>query len=75
MKEIDLIGFWKEIDEATDLLIDTIDRSNALDKTSFGTFCCMIMEEFCKAHSLDVIVVSQWIADNVRIMNEKNGSY
>ena len=75
MNEIDLTSFWKDMDDAADLLIDTMGRSNAMDRISFGTFCCMIMEEFCRANSLDVIVFAQWIADNVRIMNERNGRY
>ena len=46
---------------------------NIMDKISFGTFCCMLMKEFCKKNSLDVIVFSQWLTDNIRIMNERIG--
>lgn len=50
MNEIDLTSFWKGMDDAADLLIDTMGRSNVMDRISFGTFCCMIMEEFCRAN-------------------------
>ena len=75
MKEFDLIAFWKRVDDATDLLADTLARSKAMDRIGFGTFCCVIMEEFCEAHSVDVIEFAQWIADNIWIMNDKNGRY
>lgn len=75
MEWIDLTTFWKEIDDATDLLANTMWRSNVMDRISFGAFCCMITEEFCNSNSLDVIAFSQWVADNIKIMNEKNGRY
>ena len=73
--EIDWNEFWNRHIEVCDLLADTLGRSNAMDKIEVGIFCCMIMEKFCKAHSLDVIEFSQWIADNIRILNEIIGRY
>ena len=71
MEWIDLTTFWKEIDDATDLLANTMWRSNVMDRISYGAFCYMITEEFCNSNSLDVIAFSQWVADNIKIMNEK----
>ena len=67
--------FWNGYIDASELLSDILERSNAMDKYSFGTFCCMCMDEYCKANSLDVIELSKWLAYNIRIMNEKNGRY
>lgn len=61
--------------ETLELLVDTKDRANNLSKNAFETFCCMIMEEYCRENSMDVVDFSQSIADNVRIMVKRKGSY
>ena len=73
--EIDWDEFCSRHIEVCDLLADTLERSNVMDKISFGTFCCMLMEELCKKKSLNVVVFSQWLTDNIRIMNERIGRY
>lgn len=55
------------------LISEVKEKSNTFDKTYFGSFCCTLIDEYCSVNKLDSIEVSQWIADNVKIMNEKCG--
>lgn len=69
----EFIEDWNDYVDACDLLTDTKGKAIGLKKVNFGTYCCMIMEEYCAANNLDPVEFSQWIADNVKIMAEKNG--
>ena len=55
------------------IMSDITERCNALDKLDFGSLCCTLVDEYCSVNNLDSIEVSQWLADNVKIMNEKCG--
>ena len=75
MQEINRDVLLKGCDAVYDLLTSTMEKTNAMDETSFGTFCCMITEEFCKAHSLDVVEFSQRLADSIWMVNKDFGRY
>ena len=75
MQKINIDELLKGYDDICDLLSSTTEKTNAMDKISFGTFCCMITEEFCKAHSLDVVGFSQWLADSIKMLNKDYGRY
>ena len=55
------------------ILSEITERCNALDKQDFGSLCCTLVDVYCSANKLDSIEFSRWLADNVKIMNEKCG--
>lgn len=55
------------------IMSDIKERCNALDKRGFGSLCCTLVDVYCSVNDLDSIEFSQWLADNVKIMNEKCG--
>lgn len=71
--DVDWNEFWDEHIRTCELMNDTKDRAFNLDKYSFGAYCCTLIDEYCEVHSLNAIEISQWLADNVKIMHEKNG--
>lgn len=75
MQKINIDELLKRYDDVRDLLVSTMEKTNAMDETSFGTFCCMITEEFCKTHSLDVVEFSQRLADSIWMVNKDFGRY
>ena len=75
MQKTNLDELLNEYEDVCDLLASTMEKANAMDENSFGTFCCMITEEFCKAHSLDAVEFSQWLADSIRMRNRDFGRY
>ena len=42
MQKINIDELLKGYDDVRDLLASTTEKTNAMDKISFGTFCCMI---------------------------------
>lgn len=49
--------------------------TNNWDPAAFGSFCCMIMEEWCRSNNQDVVAYIQYLADQVYEVHEKCGKY
>lgn len=41
----------------------------------FQATVCMLMEEYCRVHNLDVIEMSKTVAETVKAVNEAFGEY
>lgn len=46
-----------------------------MDTPEFMCFVCMLLEEFCKAREVDVVEVTNNIAESVRQVNDEHGRY
>lgn len=60
---------------AYELFNDIKDKTNELDKVSFGTIICMLMEEWCKANDSNVVEISKELAGLIKEVNEEEGRY
>jgi len=49
--------------------------TNRWDPATFGSFYCMILEEWCKSNNQDVVAYAQYLADQVEEMHEELGNY
>lgn len=46
-----------------------------MDTPEFMCFVCMLLEEFCKAKEVDIVEVTNKIAETVRQVNDECGRY
>lgn len=49
--------------------------TNTWESDIFGAFYCMILEEWCRSNSEDIVSYVQHIADAVKEVNETHGTY
>ena len=63
------------VSTAYDLLLAVIPTSNKMDYPAFGSFFCMLLEEWCLCHHADVTSVIQEISNLICNVNSEIGSY
>ena len=49
--------------------------TNTWNSELFGSFYCMILEEWCRSNGVDIVSYIQNLAYTVKEVNEKNGIY
>ena len=58
-----------------DMLKEVSDTTNQLDYALFGGFWCMLLEEYCKANSLDIREASKDMVIIINQVQEEYGRY
>ena len=65
----------KELMRAYNLLLMLDPITNDLDITEFGSFYCMLLEDWCKSHGEDILEVLPNLVDTIYKLNAEEGRY
>lgn len=63
------------ITTACDLLQEVLPQTNAMDYPAFGSFYCMLLEEWCLHHQADITEVISEISTLIHDVNAIEGKY
>jgi len=70
-----LTDMYPSITAACDLLQDVLPRTNAMDYPAFGSFYCMLLEEWCLNHRMDINEIISEISTLIHDVNAIEGKY
>ncbi len=57
------------------LLANLTPVTNKLDSVEFGSFYCMLLEEWCKYNDQDIVLFIQTFAEMIKDVNRRDGKY
>lgn len=70
-----LTDMCPSITAACDLLRDVLPRTDAMDYPAFGSFYCMLLEEWCLHHQMDITEIISEISTLIHDVNTIEGKY
>lgn len=51
------------------------DKLSCLSEEEFGTCICMLLEEYCREHEMDVVELSEKLHNTIQEVNKDLGKY
>ena len=72
---MDELYMFASIESACNALHEVLPTTNSMDYPAFGSFYCMLLEEWCLAHHEPVTTVIDQISTLIHDVNSELGSY
>lgn len=66
---------FTELTQLQDDIMETTDKIKHMDIVNFGTYICMLIEEYYKANKLDATEMADTLCNLVKEVNEEEGRY